>query len=99
MSKVGNFWESKNKRNILELHPKIQLLDRKGLVGCIHFNRGSKSIESKKYDQAIVDYTKAIELNPKLAGAYSNRGFAYFMSNQHQKAVADCSKAIELNPK
>ena len=67
---VGNYWECKNRRNTLELHPKMQVLDGKGLIGCVHFNQGGSDMASGKYAQAIVDYTKAIELNPKLARAY-----------------------------
>ena len=96
---VGNYWECKNKRNTLELHPNIQVLDGKGLVGCVHFNQGGFDMASGKYDQAIVDYTKATDLNPKLARAYSARGFAYHKSKQYQQAVSDYSKAIEMNPK
>ena len=49
--------------------------------------------------EAISEYTKAIELDPKNAEAYNNRGAAYNDSDQFDKAISDCSKAIELNPK
>jgi len=50
-------------------------------------------------DKAIADYTKAIELNPKLAGAYLNRGLTWAQKGELDKAIADYTKAIELNPK
>ncbi|GAF86486.1 unnamed protein product, partial [marine sediment metagenome] len=36
-------------------------------------------IQYKKYmyDQAILDFNKAIEIDPEYAMAYCNRGFAY----------------------
>jgi tetratricopeptide (TPR) repeat protein len=97
--KVGNYWELKHKWNVLQLHPKIQILDGKGLVGCINFSRGAKSLASGEYDQAIVDYSKVIQLIPQSAWAYANRGFAYDQSGRHKQAIADYSKAIELNLK
>ena len=37
----------------------------------------SLNAENWEYDRAIVDYTKALELNPDYADAYNNRGNAY----------------------
>jgi tetratricopeptide (TPR) repeat protein len=50
-------------------------------------------------DGAIADYTKAIELNPKDARAYSRRGRAKVSKGDYDAAVADCAKAIELDPR
>ena len=44
-------------------------------------------------------YSKAIEIDPKLAGAYTNRGVAYKNLGEYQKAIDDYSKAIEIDPK
>jgi len=44
-------------------------------------------------------YSKAIELDPKLAAAYNNRGAAFNTLGEYQKAIDDYSKAIELDPK
>ena len=57
-------------------------------------------------DEAIADYTKAIELDPAYADAYYNRGLAYFGStfesgiDVHElvQAKQDFDKAIELDP-
>ncbi|MER3447202.1 MAG: hypothetical protein C4291_10325 [Candidatus Dadabacteria bacterium] len=51
-----------------------------------------------QYDQAIYNYTKAIEANPRDAQAYYHRGVAYYNKGQYDKAIADFNKAIELNP-
>jgi tetratricopeptide (TPR) repeat protein len=50
-------------------------------------------------DRALADFNKALELNPRLAEAYSNRGWAYFEKGQYDQAIADCDKALELNPR
>ncbi|MEX0678036.1 MAG: tetratricopeptide repeat protein [Pirellulales bacterium] len=50
-------------------------------------------------DEQLSYYTKAIELNPKLAEAYNNRGLSYGELGQDTEAISDFNKAIELNPK
>jgi lipoprotein NlpI len=51
------------------------------------------------YDQAILDYTKAIEIDPKYAIAYNFRGAAYSHQGNFSQAISDLNKAIEINPK
>ena len=63
------------------------------------FNQGVENSNLHQNDKTIADYTKAIELNPKLAMAYINRGNAYGRLKQFDKAIADLTKAIELDPK
>lgn len=47
---------------------------------------------------AIVNYTKAIELDPKLAYVYNNRGVALKNQGNLADAIRDLNKAIELDP-
>ena len=47
---------------------------------------------------AIVDYDKAIELNPNYSLAYNNRGLAKSGLKDYEGAIVDYNKAIELNP-
>ena len=42
-----------------------------------YYNRGNAYASKGDFDQAIDDYTKAIELKPDLVDAYHNRGIAY----------------------
>lgn len=51
------------------------------------------------HDQEITVFTKAIELDPEDAEAYSNRGNAYCEKGEVDKAIADYTKAIDLKPK
>jgi len=51
-----------------------------------------------KFDDAIEDLNKAIELDPKYYAAYSDRGVAFAEKNQDDLALADFYKAIDLNP-
>jgi tetratricopeptide (TPR) repeat protein len=63
------------------------------------FEQGKKDSLAENADSAISNYSKAIEINPKLVKAYNNRGIAYIWKKQYDLAVADFNKAIELDPK
>src|SRR5688572_7780441 len=49
-------------------------------------------------DRAILDYEKALEIDPKDANTYLGRGYAYSWQRKHQQAIADYSQAITLAP-
>ena len=59
-------------------------------------NRGVAHAARSDYDQAIVDFNKAIELNPNYATAYNDRAVAYTNKGDFQRAVADVTKAVEI---
>ena len=63
-----------------------------------YFVRGNVHLYRSDYDLALVDYDKAIELDPEYATAYNNRGIAYRHLGEYEKALADYGKAIELDP-
>ncbi|MFA6562747.1 MAG: tetratricopeptide repeat protein [Verrucomicrobiia bacterium] len=96
--RVGNYLELKDETSPLRIHRRIQVLDRAGLVSAIYSNRGVVSDRLRQYAQAISDYNKAIELNPKNAEAYDNRGVTYAKSGLFTQAISDFNKAIDLNP-
>jgi tetratricopeptide (TPR) repeat protein len=51
-------------------------------------------------DKALADYSKAIELDPTFAAAWTNRGNVYYLHlDQLERAIADYSRAIELEPR
>jgi tetratricopeptide (TPR) repeat protein len=60
--------------------------------GTVYYNQG-------QYEQAIEEYTKAIELKGDLAEAYLERGKAYYFYNsQYGKAIPDFNVASALSP-
>jgi len=61
-------------------------------------NRGIAYGEKAQYDQAISDFNKAIEINPRYVKAYNNRGIIYRLKGQYDQAISDFNKAIEINP-
>jgi tetratricopeptide (TPR) repeat protein len=64
----------------------------------LRFYRGTTDLHLGKYDLAIADYDRAIELRHDYAGAYNNRGIAYADKGEYDLAIADYDKAIELKP-
>ncbi|HEX6094726.1 MAG TPA: tetratricopeptide repeat protein [Thermoanaerobaculia bacterium] len=64
-----------------------------------HANIGNSHRRQQEWDSAIGEYTKAIELNPKLAALYFNRGVARYGKGDAKSAIADFGEAIRLDPK
>jgi len=62
-------------------------------------NRANANFVMGEYDTAIVDYNKAIELNPKEPTIYFSRALAHFNNKSFNPAIADFDKVIELDPK
>ena len=60
-------------------------------------NRGYFFVEEKHYDQALPDFTRAIELRPAFIDALNNRGSLYRLENRHRLAIADYTKALMLD--
>jgi protein O-mannosyl-transferase len=64
-----------------------------------YYNRGVVYWSQGKAQQAISDFSKAIERNPNnYAIAYYNRGVAYDEQGQVQQAIIDYSQAAVINP-
>jgi len=68
------------------------------IIGTTYQNRGSAYGKQDRYELAVSDLTRAIELCPYEAFGYNNRGIAYFNSCEYDPAVRDFTRAIELAP-
>jgi len=65
----------------------------------VFLDRGIMFAARKDFEAAIADFTQAIRINPKLAGAYILRGRALAEKNKaSNQAAADFSEAIRLDP-
>jgi len=70
-----------------------------GAGGVEHANKAVKLAQAGSYDEAIAEFTKAIQLSPNDARIYNDRGWAYYKMNRFPEATEDFSKAIEIAPK
>ena len=62
-----------------------------------HNDRGVHLAREGRYDEAIAEFTRAIELDPEHATAYGLRANAYHDKGDFDRAIADWDKAIELD--
>ena len=71
-----------------------------------YMQAGFKHFQKQEYDQAIANFQKAVELEPKAAAAYNMLGMAYrFKANLlglpglRAKEIAAFQKALKADPK
>jgi serine/threonine protein kinase/tetratricopeptide (TPR) repeat protein len=65
----------------------------------VHRIAGLMKYDAGRYEQAIEEYLRAIELDPTNGDGYRRVGQAYQHNNQPEKALAAFHKAIEADPK
>jgi RNA polymerase sigma factor (sigma-70 family) len=68
------------------------------------YERGLKADREKRYDDALADFTKAIELDPGFTAAYFSRAGIYdarddMERRDYAKAVADYTRQLEIEPR
>ena len=71
---------------------------RKSIRAEAHQSRGERKYAAKKYKKAIVDFDKAISLNPEHVRAYYMRGNTKYELENYAAAIDDYTHAIKLNP-
>jgi tetratricopeptide (TPR) repeat protein len=64
----------------------------------VWYNKGVALVDLGKYEEALVYFDKAIELNPNDAEVWDNKGIALGHLGKHDEALACFNKALEQNP-
>ncbi len=64
-----------------------------------HVGQGLSYVSLKDYDNAIKEFSRAIDVAPRYSVAYANRGIAYAQVKKLNLALDDLKKATELDPK
>jgi tetratricopeptide (TPR) repeat protein len=62
------------------------------------YNSGNFLYEDKQYQEAIVAYNKAIEINPKYASALYNKGTILHRLRKYEEAIKVYDEAIKIDP-
>jgi tetratricopeptide (TPR) repeat protein len=60
--------------------------------------RGNKKGTSRDYQGALIEYSEAIRINPKLAEAYIYRGIVKSFLEDHNGAINDFTEVIRMKP-
>jgi tetratricopeptide (TPR) repeat protein len=63
-----------------------------------YFKAGNDNMMKENYEDAIIHYDKAIELNPSLVSAWNNKGIALSRLKRFEDAIRCYDKAIGLDP-
>ena len=76
------------------------VIEKNEKVPYAYYNRAIfRHYETKKYEEAMSDYNKAIQLKKDYGDAYYNRGaLNYYQKKDADKALKDYTKAVELMP-
>ncbi len=61
-------------------------------------NRAADYLDNGKYDEAIPEAKKAIEIYPRYAKAYTNLANAYYEKGLYDQALETVEKALKINP-
>ena len=79
-------------------------LDTKAAQECkdilcgLYIERGIASGSRRNHSAAILDFSRAIGLDPTKAAAFANRGMGYFNMGEFDKAITDLEQAAKLLP-
>ena len=61
-------------------------------------NAGNKCFEDNSFDQAIMYFTRALEIDPKNGKAWVERARSHFGQSNFKEGLDDFKKAIEIEP-
>lgn len=84
--------------NAEEKREEEQREKEQALTAWDYIRRGLRAKAEGQMEEAIQEYSKAIDKDPRNAAAYNNRGIVYDDLEQYERAIEDYDKAIELNP-
>lgn len=94
------FAASQNKKAIIQkefpLNDSIDVDSSKGAWW--YGGQAKENYENRAYQDAILDFTRAIKLDPEISEFYYYRGNSLAFENKSQLALEDFKKALELNP-
>lgn len=96
---IMDFYDGKFNSAIEKFNKSIELNKNNGIS---YFYRGASYHSIEEYDEAMIDYTKAISIAPKMTDAYYNRAKIILSRKDIQnpdikKAISDLEMALKLD--
>ena len=82
----------------MPMEPLSEWQQRKPVRAAASYSLGIEKSDAKDYAGAVVNFDKAIELNPEYVYAYYERGRAQFYLGDHDSAIASCTQILEIDP-
>ena len=82
----------------IRMEPLAEWQQRKQVRAEASYSLGVEKFDFKDYAGAILDFNKAIELNPEYVRAYYERGRTQARLGNYDGAIASCTQALEMDP-
>ncbi|MCB1084336.1 MAG: tetratricopeptide repeat protein, partial [Simkania sp.] len=100
LSTAKSFYQAKRYQEALDAYNKLLSSQNESKLRAEAFvNRGLVKKELNQRQEALEDFTKAIELKPDLFNAYIGRSIILSDFEKYEGALSDIHQAIQLNPK
>lgn len=92
--RAGEQYQAGNYKESIELY--TQVIEKDPNIGLAYNNRAAAEVTLRRYDDALADFNKAIELMPENSGAYLGRGLTNILMFNEKAGCEDLEKAGEL---
>ena len=80
------------------IEPLTEWQKRKHIRAAAFYGLGKQKLDAKDYADAIVNFDRAIELNPKYLRAHYERGRAQAYLGDYESGIASCTQVLEMDP-
>lgn len=81
-----------------DLSPEVKPVAAEKLSFEEHFRRGTKSYQEKKFEDAILNFEKALELHPENATVLTDLGLSYYQIKKMGLSIAMFRRALFIDP-
>jgi tetratricopeptide (TPR) repeat protein len=63
----------------------------------VHMARGAVRVQMKRYDDAVIDSSRCLEIEPNSDANWAQRGIIYYKAGRYQLADADLERCLAIN--
>ncbi len=76
----------------------LDVIENLSLGALDYYQKGEKLYELEKYEKAVVEFDKAIEMQPDFYQAWTEKGWALRQLKKYDKALDCCNKTTNIKP-